>query len=84
MGIEDSKAEDMCNRCFWLKEVAIFYETLSRTPVFHLSMCGCKVSITLVRCTSKLIGCTSYVYQIDINCTPTIDFSFVTLVVIVS
>ncbi|KAL0846826.1 hypothetical protein Bca101_020072 [Brassica carinata] len=22
--IEDSKAEDMCNRCFWIKEVALF------------------------------------------------------------
>ncbi|KAL0875785.1 hypothetical protein Bca101_025490 [Brassica carinata] len=34
LGIEQSKAEDMCNRCFWLKEVGIFLRDFSPTTGF--------------------------------------------------
>ena len=34
LGIEQSKAEDMCNRCFWLKEVGIFLRDFRPTTGF--------------------------------------------------
>lgn len=46
--IEDSKAKDMCNSCFWIKEVVFSYATLRHPPVIRTLILGSKSSSMVV------------------------------------
>ncbi|CDY19884.1 BnaC09g31500D [Brassica napus] len=50
--IEHNKAGDMCNCCFWIKEVALFYGIFSVALVFLISTHGSNASLLYYLCTT--------------------------------